>query len=101
MTTHEILHIIRNPWGWSEEEARQARIAAADLIEQQAKRIAELEAAVLAERETCAAVCDANAAKWRKEAGRHLYGSICANRDLIRAKICEADAKAIRSLEGE
>ena len=42
MTTHDILHIIRNPWGWSEEKVRQARIAAADLIEQQAKSIAEL-----------------------------------------------------------
>lgn len=38
-----ILHIIRNPWGWSEDEVRAARLAAADLIEDQAKRIAELE----------------------------------------------------------
>jgi len=43
MTTNKILHIIRNPYGWSEEEVRQARIAAADLIEQQAKRISQLE----------------------------------------------------------
>jgi hypothetical protein len=42
MTTHEILHIIRNPRGWSEEEVRQARIAAADLIEQQAAELERL-----------------------------------------------------------
>jgi hypothetical protein len=42
MTAHEILHIIRNPWGWSEEEVRQARIAAAYLIEQQAAELAIL-----------------------------------------------------------
>lgn len=42
MTTHEVLHIIRNPWGWSEDEVRAARLAAADLIEQQAKEIEAL-----------------------------------------------------------
>ena len=27
------LHILRNPYGWSEEQIREARLAAADLIE--------------------------------------------------------------------
>lgn len=33
METKEILHILRNPWGWSEEDKRKARLAAADEIE--------------------------------------------------------------------
>lgn len=45
MTTHEILHIIRNPLGKSEEEVRQARIDAADLIEQLERDIVELKEA--------------------------------------------------------
>ena len=34
MKTHKILHILRNPVGWSEEEKRVASLAAADEIEQ-------------------------------------------------------------------
>lgn len=30
-----LLHILRNPWGWSEEDVRSARLAAAELIEKQ------------------------------------------------------------------
>lgn len=45
-----ILHIIRNPYGWADDEVRNARLVAAALIEQQGnqleqaqKRIDELE----------------------------------------------------------
>jgi len=30
---HEVLHIIRNPAGWSEAQVRNARLKAADIIE--------------------------------------------------------------------
>ena len=33
MDTNDILHILRNPFGFSEQEVRTARYAAADLIE--------------------------------------------------------------------
>ena len=33
MTKNEILHILRNPYGWTEDEVRRARLEAADLIE--------------------------------------------------------------------
>lgn len=33
MEVNKILHILRNPYGWSEEEQRCARLAAADEIE--------------------------------------------------------------------
>lgn len=33
MTTQLILHILRNPYGWSEENQREARLAAADVFE--------------------------------------------------------------------
>ena len=50
--------------------------------------------------EDVAKVCEAKAAKWRKEASKHLprHHSDCAARDLARAEICEADADAIRAL---
>lgn len=37
-----ILHIIRNPYGWADDEVRNARLVAAALIEQQAKQIEAL-----------------------------------------------------------
>ena len=43
MSTHKILHMLRNPWGFSEEEMRQARYAACDLIERQGNRLVSLE----------------------------------------------------------
>ena len=34
-----LLHILRNPYGWGEEQVREARLAAADLIEELARSI--------------------------------------------------------------
>jgi hypothetical protein len=39
----QILHVLRNPYGWCEEAQREARIQAADLIESQAREIEEKE----------------------------------------------------------
>jgi hypothetical protein len=41
--TNKILHIIRNPFNWSEDDVRKARWAAADLIEEQQAKINRLE----------------------------------------------------------
>lgn len=32
-TTAEVLHILRNPWGWSEDSIRRVRLIAADVVE--------------------------------------------------------------------
>jgi hypothetical protein len=55
--------------------------------------------AVRAEREACAKVFDAKAAKWHKEAQRHLprHRSDQAARDLERAAVCEVNAATIRA----
>ena len=42
----EVLHILRNPYSWTEEDQRQARLKAADLIEAQGREIAALRADV-------------------------------------------------------
>jgi hypothetical protein len=36
---NRVLHIIRNPYGWSEEEVRAARLKAADIIEWLERRL--------------------------------------------------------------
>jgi hypothetical protein len=33
MTLQKILHLLRNPYGHTEEELREARLAAADMLE--------------------------------------------------------------------
>jgi len=42
MNQHAAVHILRNPWSWSEEEMRQARLWAADAMQAQAAEIAAL-----------------------------------------------------------
>jgi len=58
-------------------------------------------AAVEQERERCAMVADAKAAKWRREAAKHVRDgglrSDCQQRDLARASLCDAIASSIRS----
>ncbi len=44
MKTHEILHILRNPYGVAHDEVRAASLEAADMIEAAAKIIQETEA---------------------------------------------------------
>ncbi len=39
-----MLHILRNPYGWGEDQVREARLAAADLIEDLSARLAKLDA---------------------------------------------------------
>ena len=36
---HFVLHVLRNPCGWSESNVRDARLKAADIIEWMAKRL--------------------------------------------------------------
>jgi hypothetical protein len=43
-----VLHILRNPWGWAEDEQRQARLAAADMLEEHQREVTELQEALIA-----------------------------------------------------
>lgn len=40
MKAHRVLHILRNPHGWSEGHQKEARLAAADTIEKYERMIA-------------------------------------------------------------
>lgn len=40
LTTNDILHILRNPWGKTEDEKRRARLEGADEIEYLQRRLA-------------------------------------------------------------
>jgi hypothetical protein len=42
-----VLHILRNPWGWSENVQRQARLAAADMIDGHQREVRELQEALI------------------------------------------------------
>lgn len=42
MTTHDVLSLLRNPWGHQEYVLRDAQREAADIIERQAAQIAAL-----------------------------------------------------------
>jgi hypothetical protein len=42
-----VLHILRNPWGWSEDAQHQARLAAADMIEDKSREVSELQEALI------------------------------------------------------
>jgi hypothetical protein len=42
-----VLHILRNPWGWAEDAQRQARLAAADMIEDKFREVSELQEALI------------------------------------------------------
>ena len=46
MDRNLILHLIRNPWMHADQEVREARLGAADLIERQDRELAALRARV-------------------------------------------------------
>lgn len=79
--------------------AERAKMALPPIVIDNADMATVVKIAVATEREACAKACDAKAARWRKEAQRHLprYRSDQADRYFARAAICEADAAAIRA----
>jgi hypothetical protein len=42
-----VLHILRNAWGWPEDAQSQARLAAANMIEDNFREISELQEALI------------------------------------------------------
>ena len=36
---HNVLHVLRNPYGWTEEQVRAVRLAAADYIERSMRKV--------------------------------------------------------------
>jgi hypothetical protein len=38
---NHVLHVLRNPYGWNEDQIRDARLTAADIIERMGKELQE------------------------------------------------------------